>query len=210
MLNLPKSTEMKKQLSKSAIYSKFNMNNEMKEKFDSDIKRMSIVHELSPATLPITKSEDIGGIFVVHVLLKQKDFDEKNISMISKLIQQKMLFILEYEHEQKLAIYHGKLMLQPWKEASLTTVSLNGLDLKQIWENFIVQVGGIRIEHGNTLDVQITINEKRQKLLKQIESLEKQARTEKQPKMKFELVEKIKRLKTELTQITPEEDKHNG
>lgn len=206
MLNLPKSTEMKKQLSKSAIYSKFNMNNETKEKFDADIKRMTIVHELSQATMAIAKCEHISSIFVVHVLLKQREFEEKNISMICKLIPQKMLLVLEYEHEFKLAIYHGKLMQQSWKKAGEAVVSLTGLDLKQIWENLIIQVGGIEVESGKTLNEQIVINEKRQKLLNQIESLEKQARSEKQPKVKFDLVEKIKRLSIELTKLETMEE----
>ncbi|MDD5796694.1 MAG: DUF4391 domain-containing protein, partial [Oscillospiraceae bacterium] len=57
------------------------------------------------------------------------------------------------------------------------------------------EVGGFEIEQGNTLDEQIAINEKRQKLEKEITRLEKKARAEKQPKKKFELVQKIKKLK---------------
>ena len=43
----------------------------------------------------------------------------------------------------------------------------------------------------------IEINEKRQKLEKEIAKLEKQARAEKQPKKKFELVQKINNLRKE-------------
>lgn len=50
------------------------------------------------------------------------------------------------------------------------------------------QIGGITIDQGNTLDEQIVADEHRQKIEKEIAKLEKQARTEKQPKKKFELV----------------------
>ena len=67
-----------------------------------------------------------------------------------------------------------------------------------VWENIIVQIGGMQIEQGNTLDEQIAIDEKRAKLKKEIDKLEKQARAEKQPKKKFELVQQMDKLKKEL------------
>lgn len=67
-----------------------------------------------------------------------------------------------------------------------------------MWENVVVQVGGITIEGDNSLDEQIVLNEEREKLLREIERLEKKARTEIQPRKKQELVQKIKKLKNEL------------
>lgn len=49
-----------------------------------------------------------------------------------------------------------------------------------------------------TLDENIALHEKQAKLENEIAKLEKQARAEKQPKKKFELVQKIKTLKGEL------------
>lgn len=62
----------------------------------------------------------------------------------------------------------------------------------------MVQVGGITVEGDNSLDEQIVLNEEREKLLREIERLEKKARTEIQPRKKQELVQKIKKLKNEL------------
>lgn len=67
-----------------------------------------------------------------------------------------------------------------------------------MWENVVVQVGGITVEGDNSLDEQIVLNEEREKLLREIERLEKKARTEIQPRKKQELVQKIKKLKNEL------------
>ena len=78
------------------------------------------------------------------------------------------------------------------------TITMKGLDLDAVWENLIVQVGGITIEQGNSLDEQIAVDEQKAKLEKEIVRLEKQARNEKQPKKKFELVQMIKKLQKEL------------
>lgn len=67
--------------------------------------------------------------------------------------------------------------------------------MDSVWENLIVQVGGITIQQGNTLDQQIVADEKRAKLEKEIARLEKLAWAEKQPKKKFELVQQIQKLK---------------
>ena len=48
---------------------------------------------------------------------------------------------------------------------------------------------------NNTLDEQIQLDESRQKLEKEIAKLEKLARAEKQPRKKFELVQRIKQLR---------------
>lgn len=72
------------------------------------------------------------------------------------------------------------------------------MNLDKVWENIVVDIGGVSIADGNTLDEQIAADERRQKIEKEIAKLEKQARAEKQPKKKFELVQQIKKLKEEL------------
>ena len=198
MLGLPKSTELNKLLPKKAIYTKFQMTPSQRERFDGEISRISIVGELSPATTGIAAGGTVGSIFVLLVSLKTKDFQSATIAQISKLIDQNMLLILEYEGQRKLAIYHSKLIQTAWMNADDCTITLPGLDLDAVWENLIVQVGGITIEQGNTLDQQIAADEKRAKLLKEIARLEKLARAEKQPKKKFELAQQINRLRTQL------------
>ena len=195
MLGLPKSTELSKQLPKKAIYEKFNMNTAAKEKFDTDISRINIVAEISPNTVSIENGETVSAIYVLQVILKQKEFDSRTISQISKLIDQNMLLVLDFNGERKLAIHHTKLIQSDWKPSDDCLVSLTGLNLDTVWENLITQVGGIEIEQGRSLDEQIAADEQKAKLEKEIARLERQARKEKQPKKKFELVQEIKKLK---------------
>ena len=67
-----------------------------------------------------------------------------------------------------------------------------------LWESIVVQIAGIRIEEGKTLNEQIAIDDKRQKLQKEIERLEKQALSEKQHRRKWEIVQKLRRLQVEM------------
>lgn len=198
MLGLPKATELSKQLPKNAIYAKFQMNTAEKAKIDADISRITIVNEVSAERVHIAAGEQVKFFFVLLVALKKKDFDDKTIITISKLIPQNMLLVLKCGDEAKLATYHTKLMQTEWKRKEALSVELKGLNLDSAWENIIMQIGGITIDQGNTLDEQIAADEHRQKIEKEIAKLEKQARAEKQPKKKFELVQQIKKLKDEL------------
>lgn len=198
MLRLPKSTEMSKQLPKKAVYAKFQMNTAAKEKIDADISRIAIVNEISPDKINIPAGEEVKNFFVLLVTLKKKNFDEKNIAILSKLIPQNILFILEYEGQSKLAIYHTKLMQTDWKPTESCIIELRGLNLDKVWENVIRSLESGVWNEKLTLDENIALHEQQEKLKKQIEKLEKMARAEKQPKKKFELVQQINILERQM------------
>lgn len=198
MLGLPRATELNKQLPKNAIYAKFQMNNAERVKIDADISRITIVNEVSSAKINIADGEKVKSFFVLQVALKRKNFEDKTIITISKLIQQNMLLILECGSEAKLATYYTKLMQTDWKRKENLSIELKGLNMDTVWENIIVQIGGITIEQGNTLDEQIAVDEQRMKIQKEIDRLTKAAKNEKQPKKKFELVQKIRMLQFQL------------
>ncbi len=201
MLGLPKSTEIKKIIPKNALFAKFNLNTAAKEKFDADIRRITLVGEVSKNTVAISQGKTVSSFFVLLVSLKQEKYDEKNIVLLSKLIDQNMLLVLEYENKAKLAIYHTKLMTSEWKPIEEYNLTLSGLDLDAVWQNIVVQIGQVEIEQGKTLDEQIATDELRNKLLNEIEKLDKKARSEKQPKKKFELAAQVKKLKKQLDEL---------
>lgn len=196
MLGLPTSTELNRRLPKNAIYTRFQMNNAAKEKIDKDISRIYIVNEVTASKLNLRESENVKSFFVMSVLLKQKDFDEKNIITLSKLIPQNLLMALEFEDKVKVTTYRSNKLLQTeWLSKENAVLEIKGFDLDSVWDNIILQIGDITVESGNTIDEQIHIDEKRNKIQKEINRLEKQARAEKQPKKKFELFTKVKELK---------------
>ena len=128
------------------------------------------------------------------VTLKRKEFDEKTIATLSKLIPQNILFVLECSNESKLAIYHSKLMQTDWQSTTEQKIELKGLNLDKVWENLIRSLECGVWNEELSLDENIALHEKQEKLEKEIAKLEKQARAEKQPKKKFELVQQIKML----------------
>ena len=158
MLGLPKATELNKQLPKNAIYAKFQMNTAERAKIDADISRITIVNEVSPEKINIADGEQVKSFFVLQVALKKKEFEDKTMITISKLIPQNMLLVLECDGEAKLATYHTKLMQTDWKRKADLSIELKGLNMDAVWENTIVQISGITIEQG-PMDEQIAVDE---------------------------------------------------
>ena len=196
MYGLPHTTEIRKQLPKKAIYAKFELKPAQRDGFDADVSRIDIVAVVSSTTVPAFASgEIIKEFYVLDVQLKKKDYDEKNIAMLSKLIPQNILFALQYEDETQLAIYHTKLIKSDWKSMADIEIRLSGLNLDTVWENIIKDIGEIHVWEGKTLTEQIQENERLVKLKKQIEELERKCRTEKQPRKRLELYEKLTTLK---------------
>lgn len=198
MLGLPKATELNKKLPKTAVYAKFQMDTAEKAKIDADISRITIVNEVSATKVNIAPGEKVQAFFVLQVMLKRREFNERTLIVLSKLIPQNMVLLLEYDGLAKLAVYHTKLLQTPWKDPDSLSLAVEGLTMDAVWENVIVQIGGIQVQEGNTLDQQISQDEQKAKLEKEIARLQKQLWAEKQPKKKFELNFKIKELQKQL------------
>lgn len=202
MLGLPKSTEVNRQLPKNAIYAKFKMNTAAKDQIDRDISRIYIVNEVTAAKINLKDGMEVKSFFVMSVLLKSKDFDEKNIITLSRLIPQNMVLVPEYAGEGKIMTCRNDKLLQTnWQPKEKLSLEIKGLNLDTVWENIIIQIGGLTVAEGNTVDEQISIDEQKNKLKKEIDRLEKLARAEKQPKKKFELATQMKNLTSKLAEL---------
>ena len=199
MYGLPHTTEIRKQLPKKAIYAKFELKPAQRDGFDADVSRIDIVAVVSSTTVPaFAAGDNIKEFYVLDVQLKKKDYDEKNIAMLSKLIPQNILFSLQYEDEIQLAVYHTKLIKSDWKSTADIEIRLSGLNLDTVWENIIKDIGEIHVREGKTLTEQIQEDERLRVLKRQIEELERKCRTEKQPRRRLELYEKLTSLKKQL------------
>ena len=199
MFGLPKTTEINKQLPKKAIFEKFKPNAADRKLFDEQINRLSIVAEISPQTVSIAADEEVAAIYIILVLMKTVECDKKNIILLSKLINENMLFALQYEDTVKFAAYRAdRVVMSDSRFMDDWALKLRGISLKSTWDALIVDTSGIDPIDGNSLDEMILQNEHIEKLKKHIAILEKKAMNERQPRRKWDLAQEIKQLKEQL------------
>lgn len=199
MYSLPVNTLINQPLYKKTVFEKFNLKTAERERFDADISKMALVARISQSTVPaLAEGQEIKGFYVLQVTLKHQEYDVKNILLLQKLIPQQIVYALQYENQTQLCVFHTRLQQSDWRDTESTEIPLTGLSLDEVWENIVAVIGGLDAQAEESIEEQILNREQREKLLRQIEALEKRARTEKQTRKKYELHQQIMKLKEQL------------
>lgn len=198
-LGLPESTRVKRSLPKAQLYKRFDWKPSQRDSFDGEVSRLEFVNWIAPRTLPaIAEGAEVKEISVIEVSLKSRDFDTKNIILLAKSIPQRIIYLLRSEDEAILAVYHTKLFTTTWQPIDNVTVLIEGLSLDAVWQNIVAYVGSFEVVAGNSLTEQIRIDDEHARLVRQIESLERQMRSTSQPHRQRKLYSEIKKLKAVL------------
>lgn len=197
MLNLPKSTEVNLPLYKKDILQNFEGTQKQKDAFNNSIQSLRIVNELSSRSLPIEKSKDINGIFIIEVILKNPDIKEEIINLIFKIIPQHIILILHYEDSLRLAIHHKNTFITEPKQNDIN-LKIEGLSIDEVWQHLVETIGNFKVEDGSSLDEKIVLDSKVQAILKEIDRLETKQRNTRTPRMKYELHQQIQALTSQM------------
>lgn len=199
MLILDKRTEVNKIMPKEAFYKKLTLSNEVKSSFVSDIKRIVWTNKFSKDTLNVEDGKAVSEILVLELEVKKQDINYKILEAIAKQNSHKILFVLKYEDLIQTVVFYKKIYRTSWDICDNIRLEVTGLSLDEVWDNFVEQiVFGEVTDKSVSTEEKIMRYEEQIKLHKEIERLEKESWKEKQPKRKFELVEKINNLKAGL------------
>lgn len=196
MLGLPQSTEVKRPLPKAQLYKRFDWKPSQRDSFDGEVSRLDFVNWIAPRTLPaIAEGIEVKEIFVIEVSLKSRAFDQKSVVLLAKSIPQRVIYLLRFEDEAMLAVYHSKLFTSSWLPLDNVTLPLEGLSFDAVWQNIVAYIGSFEVAAGKSLAEQIRIDEEHAQLVRQIAALERQMNATKQPRRKRELFLELQNLK---------------
>lgn len=214
MLGFPQTTEFNKRIPKQKFYENIDVSPALKRVFVEQIKLIHWRNKLAETTLNIAPGQAVTEIEVIEIKLTQPQLDEVVLRQIDKEIPYHILFVLSYGNKvqawtgYKEAAESGKKAFKvnkyyhtEWMLEDELILDIEGLNMDAVWDNFIIQVGGVELEQGNDLSEQIELDDRKVQLAKDIEKLEKQARNEKQPNKKFQLAQQVKALKKQLAEL---------
>ena len=209
MLNFPKSTEFNKRIPKQKFYENIAVTPAMKRAFVEQIRIIYWRNKIATTTLNLAAGEQVTEIEVVEVRLSAPELDESVLRQIDREIPYHILFLLEYEGKYRAVIGYkeaatGKTAFKvdryystDWLDEDDLPVHLDGLSLDAVYENFVRQIAGevLADKNGTTLKESVEQQKQREQIEKQTATLEAKIRKEKQPKKKFELVQKLSAMK---------------
>lgn len=201
MYGLPENTEVNKLLSKNKLFNSCGFNSKNKDIVNQYISKIKITNELNSRSINVLESENLSSIFVVTVELKTRECNMGAINLLAKAIRQHLIMVLVYGDICRLAIFHAKLFINDWIPLDECKITIKGNSLDSVWKNLVCDIGGFRVNANNTLDDQISLNEKRDELMAKIDKLEIRKKKETQPNKKYKLHEEIKEFKHRLENL---------
>ena len=129
-------------------------------------------------------------------------FDGKVVEAIARQNPHQLVFLLTYEDQRQLAIYHGKLYRTEWMPDEELKLDAHGFSLEEIWNGLIEQIALYEERASSSerlsIDQRLALQEKILKLEKQIKKTETAAWKETQPKRRFDLYQRVQKYKQEL------------
>lgn len=205
MIEFPAATAVHRRLPKEAFYKHLPLTKILKDKFVSDVDRVVVENSFTKENLNLASDAEIKEIMLLSISLKNQEFDGKVIEAIARQNPHKLVFLLSFENQQQLAVYHNKLYRTLWMEHDEIALKLQGYSLDEIWDSFIEQIALYeeRAEQTDALSIEdrLAIQDKILKLKKQIDKTENAMWKEQQPKKKFELHTRLREYQKKLKDL---------
>lgn len=206
MIDFPASTIVRRRLPKEAFYKHLPLSAALKQKFVSDVDRITVENSLTKGNLNLEKDSEIREIMLLSISLKKQDFDGKIVEAIARQNPHKLIFMLVYDDERQLAVYHSKLYRTKWMKENNLSLTLAGNTLDEIWDDLVRQIAisseAVLQRQDRTIDEQLKDQDEIDRLNKLIKKTEAAAWKEQQPKKRFELYSKLKDYQKQLEGIT--------
>ena len=205
MIEFPAATAVHRRLPKEAFYKHLPLTKILKEKFVSDVDRIVVENSFTKENLNLASDAEIKEIMLLSISLKKQEFDGKVIETIAKQNPHKLVFLLSFEDQQQLAVYHNKLYRTLWMAHDEIELKLQGYYLDEIWDSFIEQIALYEERAEETADLsmenRLAIQDQILKLEKQIDKTENARWKEQQPKKKFELHTRLREYQKKLEDL---------
>lgn len=216
MLGLPKTTEFNKHIPKQKFYENINVTPALRRIFVEQIKVVYWRNKIAPSTINLEDGNDVTEIEVFEVKLNCIPLDASVLRQIDKEIPYHIIFLLEYEGKYqawtaykekagsgsnafKVDIYYHT----DWRLEDELGLKLDGLNMDAVYENYVRQIAGDVLHTGvaESLKESVERSKQIQLLQKQIVTLQKKIRKEKQLNRQIELNAELKCLRKELLEL---------
>ncbi len=216
MLGLPKTTEFNKHIPKQKFYENINVTPALRRIFVEQIKVVYWRNKIAPSTINLEDGNDVTEIEVFEVKLNCIPLDASVLRQIDKEIPYHIIFLLEYEGKYqawtaykekagsgsnafKVDIYYHT----DWRLEDELGLKLDGLNMDAVYENYVRQIAGDVLHTGvaESLKESVERSKQIQLLQKQIVTLQKKIRKEKQLNRQIELNAELKCLRKELSEL---------
>lgn len=189
------------------------MNSVLKQIFTENVESIIWKNKFAPSTLSIAAGKNVSEIEVFEIILRSPLSDDTLFRAIDRSVHYHIVFLVRYENQCQLRVGFKEESINTstfkvttyyhtdWTNENSLSLSIIGLDMDAVYDNFVRQIGSSRLGDSPTsesLKSSVERDEQRKKLQKQIDTLERKARKEKQLNLVKEIDDEIRECKRKL------------
>jgi len=213
MLAFPKSTLLDRSIPKQKFYLNLKASSSLERLFIDEVKSIRWMYKLAPDTFNIREGETVKEIEVLELSLKGTTISQEIVEAIDREIPYHLVFVMRYLDKGQIWISHkqdskkkaGTFKVEryyttDWIPYDDLTLPFDGLTMDRLYESFLLQVAGDRLQREAGDDIQEAVEKdiQREKLERRIQKLENKIRNERQFNRQVGLMEELREAQAQL------------
>ena len=212
-LKFPRTTIVGKPVPKNAFYKHLEVNAKMKQHFVDDVVSIHWLYKLAPSTINVEDGKQVHEIVVFSAVLKDKDCPNDVFLFIDRNMPRHVVFILEYEDRYKVLLNYKawkdgqnsqfdiiKTFATDWLTAERLLLTLEGQTMDALYEAMAGQVSGFGTTKAEDTKRIVELEELIDKAKREVESIQKRIRNERQLNRQMELNGAARGIKKQIAQ----------
>ena len=202
MLGLPSSTEVNRRVAKEKLYANATMTTQVRDRIKDQIESVIWRNKLADSTMSVAAGETVKEIEVFEIVLRQRELDKRVLHGIAKAIPYKLVFVLSFAGAVQAWVEASDAFYNTdWFSQTELTLNFEGLNLDAMYDNLVRQIASGRLDVARDIAEAVELDKQRQKLERDIATLEKKILCEKQFNHQVELNGELKRLRAALEEL---------
>lgn len=212
-LKFPPTTIVGKPVPKNAFYKHLEVNAKIKQHFVEDVASIHWLYKLAPSTINVEDGKQVHEIVVFSTVLKDKDCPNDVFLFIDRNMPRHVVFILEYDNRYKVLLNYKswkdgqnsqfdiiKTFATDWLTAERLLLTLEGQTMDALYEAMAGQVSGFGTTKAEDTKRIVELEELIDKAKREVESIQKRIRNERQLNRQMELNGAARGLKKQIAQ----------
>ena len=207
MLEFPRTTEFGRKVPKQKFYDNADIPAPIRRLFVEEIEGILWRNKFSSSTLNVEQGVNVTEIELLQLTLRQKSISKPVLETIANAIPYHLIFLLEYMEKYQLSVAYSRPNGKPvwystqWQPYDALLLQVQGLNLDNIYENFVRQIAGENLVAGESLQADVERESARNALQKRIFALSRKLRAEKQFNRQVAINRELRAVKAELAEL---------
>ena len=212
-LKFPRTTIVDKPVPKNAFYKHLEVNAKIKQHFVDDVASIHWLYKLAPSTINVEDGKLVHEIVVFYAVLKSKDCPDDVFLFIDQNMPRHVVFILEYDNRYKVLLNYKewkdgqngqfkiiKTFVTEWLTDNQLLLTLEGQNMDALYEALAGQVSGFGTKKAEDTKRIVELEGLIDKAKREVESLQKRIRNERQLNRQMELNGAARGIKKQIAQ----------